>query len=312
MRLNRENAAKFVLVPSLAIKLHTRKDAQVRASNLPFDWRKIKSKLNMSPYPNLISDSILVGETIELLRLNGGRASAVKVVDYVMKIRQAEPGLAKLLVSDLVGTDPRLHLNDDVVELKPNDHDSRKLIESDFVVFDLETTGAKAPPCRITEIGAYRVSSGKITDEFQTLVNPETPIPEFITQLTGISDSMVKSAPRFSEVAADFMEFIGDSILVAHNAPFDMRFLNFEIGRIHENYRVGNPHLCTVKLSRRLNKNVANHKLNTLAEYYSISLENHHRASDDARATAQIFVNLLTEMENIGVFDLGGAQKIRA
>ncbi len=264
----------------------------------------------MPPFPNLISDSLLIGETIQLLQSLGGRATAVKVVDYVMKIRKPEPDLAKLLVSDLVESDPRLYLNDDIVELKSLGHDSRNLFETDFVVFDLETTGAKSPPCRVTEIGAFRVKDGKITEEFQTLVNPETPIPIFISQLTGITNSMVKNAPRFCEIADNFLGFIGDSVLVAHNAPFDMKFLNYEIGRIYTDYRVANPHLCTVKLSRRLNKNVLNHRLNTLAEYYSVSLENHHRASDDARATAHIFVNLLNELQILGISDLGTAQKL--
>lgn len=265
----------------------------------------------MPPYPNLISDSLLISETIQLLQSFGGRASAVKVVDYVMKISAAEPNLAKLLVADLVNTDPRLQLNDDMLELVQTDFARRTFAETDFVVFDLETTGAKTPPCRITEIGAYRVQKGKITEEFQTLVNPETPIPTFISQLTGISNQMVKNAPRFHEVAADFLDFIGDSVLVAHNAPFDMRFLNHEIGRIHEDYRVANPHLCTVKLSRKLLPHIENHRLNTVADYYSIALVNHHRASDDARATAHIFVNLLAELHILGVKDLATAKKFK-
>jgi len=265
----------------------------------------------MPPYPNLISDSLLINETIQLLQSFGGRASAVKVVDYVMKIRQPEPNLAKLLVSDLVATDPRLHLNEDTLELIENDFESRKLTETDFVVFDLETTGAKAPPCRVTEIGAYRVVSGAITEEFQTLVNPETPIPPFITGLTGISDRMVKNAPVFREIAANFLDFIGDSVLVAHNAHFDMRFLNHEIGRIYENYRVANPSLCTVRLSRRLVTNIENHRLRTLADYYSIALVNHHRASDDAHATAHIFINLLEQLQIYGIRDLAAAKKFK-
>jgi DNA polymerase-3 subunit alpha (Gram-positive type) len=209
-----------------------------------------------------------------------------------------------MLVSDLVERDPRLHLSDDMVELVGDGFEARNLAETEFVVFDLETTGAKSPPCRITEIGAYRVKGGEITGEFHTLVNPETTIPPFITSLTGISDNMVKEAPRFHEVVHDFLEFIGDAVLVAHNAPFDMGFLNDEIGRIYEDYRVANPCLCTVQLSRRLLPNIENHRLKTLAEYYSVSLINHHRAGDDARATAQIFVNLLAEMISGGVHDL--------
>jgi DNA polymerase III epsilon subunit family exonuclease len=270
-----------------------------------------KIKIEMSPYPNLISDSLLINETIQLLQSSGGRASAVTIVDYVMKIRKPAPDLAKLLVSDLIEVDPRLQLNEDTVEFIQEDLAQRKLAESEFVVFDLETTGAKTPPCRITEIGAYRVKNGAITDEFHTLINPETPIPFFITQLTGISDQMVRHEPKFHEVAADFLEFIGDSVLVAHNANFDMRFLNHEIGRIHENYRVANPSLCTVQLSRKLLPHIENHRLNTVADYYSVSLVNHHRASDDARATAHIFINLLEDLQTRGIWDLATAKKLK-
>ena len=264
----------------------------------------------MTPYPNLISESLLISETIALLRNFGGSASAVKIVDYVMKIRKPEPTLARLLVSDLVGKDPRLKLNEDHVELMRDSYESRQLAETDFVVFDLETTGAKTPPCRITEIGAYRVHGGRITAEFQSLVNPQMRIPSFITALTGISDEMVKDAPLFSEVVCDFLDFIGDAVLVAHNAPFDMRFLNYEIGRIYEDYRVANPCLCTVQLSRKLLPQIQNHKLKTVAEHYAVSLVNHHRAAADALATAEIFVNLLSALDGGGVSDIASVKKL--
>src|SRR5437762_12556255 len=151
----------------------------------------------MSPYPNLISDSLLVSETIALLRMFGGSATAVKIVDYVMNIKRPEPSLARLLVQDLVERDPRLQLIEDTVRLVQNVFDERRLLETEFVVFDLETTGSKAPPCRITEIGAYRVRYGTVTEEFQTLVNPEIPIPPYISALTGIDNEMVADAPRF-------------------------------------------------------------------------------------------------------------------
>lgn len=263
------------------------------------------------PYPNLISESLLITETIELLQSFGGRAPAVKVVDYVMKISAPAPDLAKLLVSDLIEIDPRLRLNEDTVELIENGFDRLNLAETEFVVFDLETTGAKIPSCRITEIGAYRVKNGTITAEYQTLVNPESMIPPFISVLTGITDRMVRNAPRFFEVAEEFLDFIGDSVLVAHNAHFDMRFLNYEIGRIYENYRVGNPHLCTVQLSRRLLPNISNHRLHTIADFYSINIKNRHRAADDAFATAKIFVNFLALMQNLGVKDLAMARTFK-
>jgi DNA polymerase III epsilon subunit family exonuclease len=264
----------------------------------------------MTPYPNLIPESLLITDTIALLRSFGGRASAVSIVDFVMKIRKPDPHLARLLVADLIDRDPRLTLNGDIVELADNEFDKRQLSSTEFVVFDLETTGAKSPPCRITEIGAWRVRNGEVTDEFQTLINPEIPIPRFITHLTGISDGMVADAPLFADIAYDFLEFIGDSILVAHNSGFDMRFLNHEIGRVFGSYRLVNPCLCTVLLSRKLLPDITNHKLKTVAEHYSIDLINHHRASDDAKATAHIFVNLLSRLQSDGVDDLASVRKM--
>jgi len=262
----------------------------------------------MPQFPNLISDSVLVTSTIDFLLSTGGRASAVSVVDRVMNISKPEPNLAKLLVSDLADRDPRLRLDEEFVEFVAHDHEAIDLSETGFVVFDLETTGAKAPPCRITEIGAYRIVNGKVADEFHSLINPDSPIPEFITMLTGINYEMVKNAPRFADVAADLLEFIGDSVMVAHNARFDMGFLNHELGRVYPNARLLNPSLCTVQLSRQLLPDIENHKLNTVANYYSIDLINHHRATDDARATAHIFVHLLGLLKSRGINNFGAAR----
>jgi hypothetical protein len=178
----------------------------------------------MPRFPNLISESILVTNTIQYLQAVGGKASASRIVDRVMKIRQPDPGFAMLLVSDLIERDRRLSLCDGIVELADGSHDHIDLCEAEFVVLDLETTGAKAPPSRITEIGAYKVRGGELTDSFHTLVNPEIPIPPFIVGLTGIDDAMVAGAPKFAEIADDFLNFIGDSVLVAHNARFDLGF----------------------------------------------------------------------------------------
>jgi len=259
---------------------------------------------------NLVSDSLLINETVAMLRMFGGRASAVKIADYVMNIRKPEPAMARLLVQDLCERDPRLRLIEDTIELVQDAVEARRLLETDFVVFDLETTGAKAPPCRVTEIGAFRVSNGRITEQFHTLVNPQIPIPAFITSLTGISDDMVREAPLFSEVVDDLLAFLGDSVLVAHNAQFDMRFINHEISRVYGEYRLANPCLCTVQLSRKLLPDIENHKLKTVAEHYSISLINHHRASDDAKATAEIFVNLLDMLHLAGVHDIGSIKRL--
>src|SRR5688572_21829514 len=240
----------------------------------------------MAAHANLVSESLLVLETIDYLIRVGGTAKPARLVEYVMNIGNATDEMARGLMGDIVERDLRLSIDGDSVMLSEPDHDSIDLCETSFVVFDLETTGAKAPPCRITEIGAFKVENCEVVGEFHTLVNPEVPIPPFITTLTGISDVMVAGAPRFADVVDGFLEFIGDSVLVAHNSPFDLGFLNHEISMVHEDSRVGNPALCTVQLSRRLLPDIENHKLKTVANYYSVDLLRHHRASDDAHATA--------------------------
>ncbi len=271
---------------------------------------KLKVELEqMPPFPNLISDSVLVRDTIDYLAARGGRAPAVRIVDRVMRIGRADRELAIRLAGDIVERDSRLALEGDIVFLAPSAASQCNLDNASFVVLDLETTGAKAPPCRITEIGAFRVTGGRIVDEFHTLVNPEMPIPPFITSLTGIHDGMVSHAPTFGNVADKLLGFINESVLVAHNARFDIGFLNNEIGRVYEEYKLGNPSLCTVQLSRRLLPEIENHRLNTVARYFSIDLFNHHRAQDDARATAHIFINFLRKLEELGIRNLTEATK---
>lgn len=263
----------------------------------------------MPPFPNLVSDSTLVQETIELLRGCGGRANAAKIVDAIFKVSHIDADLAGLLVADLVKDDCRFRfLDDNTIELQP-DFESRFLEELDFVVVDVEATGAKTPPNRIIELGAYRISRGRIVDDFLTLVNPEIPIPRFVAALTGISNEMVKRAPVFAEVAPRWLEFVEDAVLIAHNSPFDTSFLNHEISRVYPGHRMINAHLCTVKLSRRTVPGLSNYRLDTVASHFSIPIYNRHRAGSDALATAEVFLHLLTRLKDKGVVDLAGARQ---
>ena len=150
-------------------------------------------------------------------------------------------------------------------------------------------------------MGAYRISQGRIVAEFETLVNPETPIPPFIVNLTGISNEMVKDAPCFAEVAHRWLEFAGDAVLVAHNASFDVRFLNHELSRVFPGRRMANSHLCTVVLSRRIFPGLENYRLQTVAEHFSININNRHRAAGDALATAEIFIRMLERLNEHGI-----------
>ena len=267
----------------------------------------------MPPYPNLVSDSTLVQDTIDLLVDSGGRAPASTIVDAIFKLSHIDDDLAGLLVADLVKNDRRFKfLENNTIELQEDDWQSRLLSELDFVVVDVEATGAKTPPNRLIELGAYRIRGGQIVEKFLSLVNPEIPIPRFVMSLTGISNEMVKSAPVFAEVAPRWLDFVSDSVLVAHNAGFDTSFLNHEISRVYPGHRMLNPHLCTVRLSRRVLPDLSNHRLDTIASHFSIPITSRHRAGSDALATAEIFLLLLSKLEEEhGVKDLAAARNFQ-
>ena len=183
------------------------------------------------------------------------------------------------------------------------------LRESTFVVVDLETTGTSpANGAMITEIGAVKIRGGEVLGEFHTLVNPGSAIPPFITVLTGITDAMVAPAPLFNEVLPAFLEFCGgadETILIAHNAPFDIGFLK-AAAAVHQyswpNFRV----IDTVKIARHTltRDETPNVKLGTLAEYFGLAQPPTHRALDDARATVHIFHHLLERLGNAGITTL--------
>ena len=263
----------------------------------------------MPPYSNLVSDSTLVQDTIDLLTCSGGRAAASEIVDAVFKLSHIDDELAGLLVADLIRNDRRFKIDNNTVELLADDSHSRLLKDLDFVVVDVEATGAKTPPNRLIELGAYRIRGGRIVDKFLSLVNPEIPIPRFVASLTGISNEMVKRAPVFADLAPQWLDFVSDSVLVAHNAPFDTSFLNHEISRVYPGHRMVNPHLCTVRLSRRALPDLLNHRLETIASHFSIPIVSRHRAGSDALATAEIFLLLLTELqETHGIKNLAAAR----
>jgi DNA polymerase-3 subunit alpha (Gram-positive type) len=266
----------------------------------------------MPPYSNLVSDSTLVQETIDLLRLSGGRANASEIVDAVFKVSHIDEELAGLLVGDLVKGDRRFRIIDGkTIELQPHDCEYLLLDELDYVVVDIEATGAKLPPNRIIELGAYRIHGRRIVDKFLSLVNPEIVIPRFVMALTGISNEMVKEAPLFADVAPLWLEFVEDAVLIAHNAPFDTNFLNHEISRVYPGHRMINTHVCTVTLSRQLVPALTNYRLETVAENFSISIRDRHRAGSDALATAEIFLHLLHRLDELGIRNLAGARNFQ-
>ena len=189
------------------------------------------------------------------------------------------------------------YLVDDLQEIVTGDKGQD--FASDFVVFDIETTGFSPVNNRIIEIGAVKVSGGEIVDRFSTFVNPKTPIPFEIEKLTGINDSMVMDSPEIEEILPQFLEFCGDAVLVAHNANFDMSFI--KENALRQGIRREFTYVDTVGIARILLPNQAKHTLDAVAKTLGISLENHHRAVDDAEATAEIFVKFIPMLREAGV-----------
>lgn len=204
---------------------------------------------------------------------------------------------------------------DDLVESVKGDADTG--FDGTFICFDIETTGLSAARDKITEIGAVKVENGVITDTFSTFANPEMPIPQKITQLTGITDDMVKDAPSQSEAVGAFLEFAGNNVLVAHNAPFDTSFIAKACEDMGREYNYTS--IDTVAISRAILTDIKNCKLDTVAKFLRLGDFNHHRATDDAEMLARIFINLcqrltddygITKTNDINTKIAGGDFKI--
>ena len=181
--------------------------------------------------------------------------------------------------------------------------DSRgQSLDSTFVVFDIETTGLSAVNDRIIEIGAVKVENGMITEKFSEFVNPERPIPFEIEKLTSINDRMVEDAPNISVILPKFMDFCGGSVLVAHNADFDTGFIrhNCEVLGLPYDYT----YVDTLGIARSFLEGLKNYKLDTVVEAMGCTLANHHRAVDDAGATADVFVRFLERFKKKNIRDL--------
>ncbi|TCS95442.1 PolC-type DNA polymerase III [Hazenella coriacea] len=183
---------------------------------------------------------------------------------------------------------------DDGVPIVMNEVDRGELLEDTYVVFDVETTGLSAVHDVIIELGAVKMKDGKVVETFSEFANPHRPLPQQIIELTHITDDMVKDAPEIDDVIARFLQFIDGCVLVAHNARFDMGFLQEAVKRIGEQ-PVKNPVLDTLELARFLYPGLRNHRLNNLADKLDVKLEQHHRAIYDAETTGYVLWKMLHE-----------------
>ena len=200
------------------------------------------------------------------------------------------------------------YLVDDLKEVVVRSGDQS--LRDTYVVFDIETTGLSAKKNKIIEIGAVKVENGEIIDRFSAFVNPREPIPFEIERLTGINDGMVMDEPPVEKVLPRFLDFCGAAVMVAHNASFDMSFIEYNAEQLGIDFK---PTIVdTVALARILLPELKRFKLDTVAKALNVSLENHHRAVDDAEATAHIFMAFIERLEKREVMTLGQVNALGA
>ena len=173
-------------------------------------------------------------------------------------------------------------------------------MQDEFVILDLETTGLSKSRHKITEIAAVKIKKGNITDTFESFVNPQVHIPSHITRLTGIDDDMLKDSPTIDKILPEFLNFLGESTLVAHNATFDYGFLEHNVRTTLAKHFPYNA-LCTKKLARRLLPDLGRYKLSTLCEHFDLVNDQAHRAMSDVKVTFQVFIQMLEMLRERGL-----------
>lgn len=226
----------------------------------------------------------------------GHKAIAITDHGVVQAFPEAMEAAKKHGIKVIYGMEGYL-VNDEAKLVEGNDTYS---LQEEFIIFDIETTGLSNKLDRITEIGAVRIRDGRIIDEYNQLINPQMPIPDKITQLTGITNEMVANAPTIEAVLPDFIKFIGDAPLVAHNASFDIGFIRENVRKI--GHSIKNSVLDTLQLARVLLPKLKRHKLDVVAKELGVKLDNHHRAVDDALCLANIFIKMIDMMKEKEIY----------
>jgi DNA polymerase III epsilon subunit family exonuclease len=249
---------------------------------------------------------------VELVEEHGGVLRVEEAARTLFALSRAPAGLARDLLADIVAADSRLGWSGRSVGLAGSRLPALPLEAATYVVVDLETTGLAPGRARICEIGAVRVRGLELAAVFETLVDPAVALPASITALTGLSDADLQGAPPSGVAVARLLDFAGDCVLVAHNARFDVGFLNHEVERLHGR-RLGLPVLDTVWLARRLLGGRAPRVgLASLAHFFGTSTEPCHRALPDARATGEILVHLLGLAQERGACSVADVLELAA
>ena len=261
------------------------------------------------------TDSLLTDRAADFLAT--GPADAQSLISHVCQLPGAPRHIAEHMaaalfaghrrfVRDSIG---RWCLRDATTAAVPSIA-ARGLAQESFVVVDVEATGSRAGTGdRITEVAVVLVRGGTATKVFDTLINPERPIPPIVTALTNITSSMVRNAPRFAEVCDQLLGVLEGHVFVAHNAGFDWRFINAEVERATQRRLEGRT-LCTVRLAKRLLPRLRRRNLDAISNYYGIENTARHRAGGDAMATAQVLIRLLDEARDRGCANIDDLDRL--
>lgn len=254
------------------------------------------------PQPGAEPEGTLADRLCRLLEQRGRPLEVGHVASQLLHLTRCPVRLQRRLVGEIIERDGRLAwIGRDLVGLAPAGWHTAPVDEASFCIVDIETTGGSPGRGRVTEIGAVRMRGLQPVERFETLVDPGRPIPDSIRSLTGITDEMVAGKPLIDEAIVSFAEFAGTDVLVAHNAPFDLRFLNYERRKADGRYFT-QPWLDTLVLARRLlNGRAGGHDLATLSRWAGTRVRPIHRALPDAEATAELLAAFLDMLRERGV-----------
>ena len=244
------------------------------------------------------AETALTTRALELLAR--GPAGSVPLIEYVCQMPGAPQLVAEQMALALFAEHPAIARDAEgrwtlARAPRAESEKAKRLADLTYAVIDVETTGMHpGAGDRVTEVAVVIVRGGTLAERFESLVNPQRPIPPFITSLTHISWEMVKDAPTFADLAPDLVRFLDGHVFVAHNADFDWRFVRAEVQRA-TGKRLSGPKLCTVRLARRVLPHLPSRRLDALMFHFGIDNDARHRAMGDANATARILLRLLEE-----------------
>ncbi len=250
---------------------------------------------------------------LELIKAEGPCSSS-SICTEILALLSVDEAMAVRLARAMLDSDPRFVLRGDGSWALAGEEcagASLSLLAASYVVVDVETTGFAPPADRVIEIGMVRVEGGRITARYETLVDPRRPVPGPVSTLTGISHSMLAGQPTFDQVCRDVVDFLGDSVFVAHNAPFDWRFVQNEV-ILSSGRKLLNPRLCTAVLARRLIPELERRNLDEVARFFNISFRARHRALGDAEVTAGVLLRLFERAAQRGIGTLAGLVALAA